>query len=176
MASILSRPQCVLTNIFEVEATYWVLPQPRGNISQLVDRFQLQMACGLAPRRPLCFPWLPWEWDKHCFFFFIFMWFSALGAHRNTHTHTHTHTVVYISLTDPHPTPFRRFIPEKLPLFIDFANSRLSLKNYPFLRESGYERGTRFDRELNWINVPQMITVNWGFVHIGLNVCVHHEA
>ena len=42
---------------------------------------------------------------------------------------------------------FRRFMPEKLPLFQNFANSRLPLKNYPFLRESGYERGIRFDRE-----------------------------
>ena len=29
-----------------------------------------------------------------------------------------------------------------------FLISRLPLKNYPFLRESGYERGIRFDREL----------------------------
>ena len=38
-------------------------------------------------------------------------------------------------------------MPEKLPLFLGFANSRLPLKNYPFLRESGYERGIRFYRE-----------------------------
>ena len=42
---------------------------------------------------------------------------------------------------------FRRLMTEKLPPFLDFANSRLPLKNYPFLRESGYERGIRFDRE-----------------------------
>ena len=45
---------------------------------------------------------------------------------------------------------FCRFMPEKLPLFLDFANSRLPLKNYPFLRESGYERGIRFDRKRGW--------------------------
>ena len=28
---------------------------------------------------------------------------------------------------------FHRFMPEKLPLFLDFANSCLTLKNYPFL-------------------------------------------
>ena len=32
-------------------------------------------------------------------------------------------------------------MPEKLPFFLDFANSCLPLKNYPFFRESGYERG-----------------------------------
>ena len=42
---------------------------------------------------------------------------------------------------------FRRFMSEKLPLFLDFANSRLPLKKNPFLRESGYERGIGFDRE-----------------------------
>ena len=36
---------------------------------------------------------------------------------------------------------FRRFLPEKFPLFLDFANSHLPLKMYPFLRESGYECG-----------------------------------
>ena len=36
---------------------------------------------------------------------------------------------------------FRRLLPEKLPLLLDFANSCLRLKNYPFFRESGYERG-----------------------------------
>ena len=38
-------------------------------------------------------------------------------------------------------------MPEKLPLFLDFENSRLPVENYHFLRESGYERGIRFDRE-----------------------------
>ena len=46
-----------------------------------------------------------------------------------------------------HFSKFRRFMPEKLPLFLDFANSRIPLKNYLFLRDSGYERGKRFDRE-----------------------------
>ena len=35
---------------------------------------------------------------------------------------------------------------EKLPLFLDSANSRLLLKNYPFRHESWYERGMRFNR------------------------------
>ena len=38
---------------------------------------------------------------------------------------------------------FRRFMPEKLPLFINFANSRMPLKNYAFLSKSGHERGIR---------------------------------
>ena len=42
---------------------------------------------------------------------------------------------------------FRRFMLEKLLLILDFANSHLLLKNYPFFRESGYEHGIRFDRE-----------------------------
>ena len=36
----------------------------------------------------------------------------------------------------------------KIPLFVDFADSRLPLKNWPFFRESRYERGIRFDRKL----------------------------
>ena len=31
-------------------------------------------------------------------------------------------------------------MPQKLPPFSYFANSRLPLKNYPFIRESGYKR------------------------------------
>ena len=45
---------------------------------------------------------------------------------------------------------FRQFMSEKLPLFLNFANSCLPLKNYPFLRESGYERGIRFATE-SWV-------------------------
>ena len=48
---------------------------------------------------------------------------------------------------------FRRSMPEKLPLFRDYANSRLPLKNHPFLRESGYERGIHFDRECVYVCV-----------------------
>ena len=38
-------------------------------------------------------------------------------------------------------------MPAKWPPFLDFANSRLSLKKYPLSRENGYERGIRFGRE-----------------------------
>ena len=35
---------------------------------------------------------------------------------------------------------------KKLRFFLDFANSRLPLKDNPIFRESGYERATRFAR------------------------------
>ena len=38
-------------------------------------------------------------------------------------------------------------MPEKSPLFLESANLRLPQKKYPFIRESGYESGIRFDRE-----------------------------
>ena len=41
----------------------------------------------------------------------------------------------------------RRCIAFKIPLFVDFANSRLPLKIYPFFSRKWYERGIRFDRE-----------------------------
>ena len=52
----------------------------------------------------------------------------------------------YTQNVHPH-SKFHRFMPEKLPLFLDFVNSRLFFfLNDPILRESGYERGIRFDR------------------------------
>ena len=47
---------------------------------------------------------------------------------------------------------FRGLMPEKWPLFLDFANSRLSLKKDPFFRENRYERGKSFGWE-------------WGVIH-----------
>ena len=40
------------------------------------------------------------------------------------------------------------------PLFVDFANSRLPLKKYPFFRENGYERGIHRRPCLVWGNKP----------------------
>ena len=41
----------------------------------------------------------------------------------------------------------------KIPLFVDFANSRLPFESCPFFGESGYERGIRFDREGGGVQV-----------------------
>ena len=52
-------------------------------------------------------------------------------------------------------------MPEKLPLSLDFANSRLRLKNCPFFRESGYDRGVRFGRELGAGDYRPKLAAQW---------------
>ena len=48
----------------------------------------------------------------------------------------------------------------KMTLFIDFANSRLPLKKYPFFRGNGYERGIYFGREWGQFYGRRPRTVN----------------
>ena len=47
----------------------------------------------------------------------------------------------------------------KIPLFVDFANSRQPLKKYRFSRESGYERGIHFVREWGSRDITQLVYV-----------------
>ena len=56
---------------------------------------------------------------------------------------------------------FRGLMPAKWPLFLDFANSRLPLKKYPFFRENGYERGIRFGREWGGLGLVLNFEVIW---------------
>ena len=51
----------------------------------------------------------------------------------------------------------------KITPFLDFANSRLILKTYPFFRESGFQYGIRFDRE--WGGGWGIYITIWRFIN-----------
>ena len=67
-------------------------------------------------------------------------------------------------------TSFQHFADLCLKNYPFLSNSRLRLKNCPFFRESGYDRGVRFGRELGagdyrpklaakWLNFSANITI-----------------